>query len=43
MLILAVNGLDVNGALLLSLVSNNVLYILYSVRKCRIDALSVFF
>ena len=54
MLILAVNGLAVNGALPLDIVSkkvsfalyiasNSVLYTPYSVQKCLIDSLSVLF
>ena len=43
MLILAVDGLAVNGALPLYMVSKSVFYTLYSVNKCRIDSLSVLF
>ena len=43
MLILAVNDLAVNGALPLDIVSESVLAILHSVKKCLIDSLSVLF
>ena len=43
MLILAVHGLAVNGALPHYIVSKSVLHPLYSVKKCLTDSLSVLF